>query len=131
MGLPVNAKLTWSLPTPPAANAMPVFDGDGNPIAPAKDFVVSATMRLDEKAKYMGGAGLQPGQVRMVGRSIKPKFLPELPRVCRMIVTDPVTKFMIQGTLTIDLPAQSKFKGVTKALGTKIGGIFVEDTGRS
>jgi O-acetyl-ADP-ribose deacetylase (regulator of RNase III) len=88
-------------------------------------------MKLDETAKYMSGAGLQPGQVRMVGRAIKPKFLPELPRVCRMIVTDPVTNLTIQGTLTIDMPAQSKFKGVTKALGTKIGGLFVEDAGRS
>ena len=106
-------------------------DGDGNPIAAVKPLTVIATMRPDNAAKYEPGQGLQPGQGRMMGRAIKPKFLPPLQRHCRMTLTDPVTKQQITGSLTIDLPAQSKFKGVTKALGSKISGVFIEDAGQS
>lgn len=127
MGLPANATLTWDLP---AAGPVGV-DGDGNPKPTTEAFVVIATMKLDNAAKYGPGQGLQPGQVQMAGRAIKPKFLPLLPRHCRLTMTDPVTKQTITGSLTIDLPAQSKFKGVTKALGTKISGVFIEDAGQS
>jgi hypothetical protein len=106
-------------------------DWDGNPKPATEPFVVIATMKLDNAAKYGPGQGLQPGQVQMAGRSIKPKFLPVLPRHCRMAMIDPVTKQTITGSLTIDLPAQSKFRGVTKALGTKISGVFIEDAGQS
>lgn len=133
MGLPANATLTWDLPT-----AGPVGeDADGNPKPATAPFVVVATMKLDNAAKYgpgqglQSGQGLQPGQVQVAGRAIKPKFLPVLPRHCRMTMTDPVTKQTLTGSLTIDLPAQSKFRGVTKALGTKISGVFIEDAGHS
>lgn len=129
MGLPANATLTFPITVP--SNGAVMTDGDGNPIAAAKSFTVIATMRLDNAAKYEAGQGLQPGQVRMVGRAIKPKFLPPLQRHCRMAITDPVTKQQITGSLTLDLPAQSKFKGVTKALGSKISGVFIEDAGQS
>lgn len=136
MGLPANATLTFPITVP--SNGAVMTDGDGNPIAAAKSFTVIATMKLDNAAKYGGGPagmrqieGLQPGQVRMVGRAIKPKFLPPLQRHCRMAITDPVTKQQITGSLTLDLPAQSKFKGVTKALGSKISGVFIEDAGQS
>jgi hypothetical protein len=129
MGLPANAVLKF--PTPAPSNGVVIADDDGNPIAPIKWVDVIATMRPDASANYGPGQGLQPGQVRMVGRSIKPKFLPRLPRSARMTITDPVTKQTITGELTIDVPVQSKFKGVTNALGTKISGLFIEDAGQS
>lgn len=127
MGLPANATLTWDLPTAGSVGE----DADGNPKPTTAPFVVVATMKLNNAAKYGPGQGLQPGQVQVAGRAIKPKFLPALPRHCRMAMTDPVTKQTLTGSLTIDLPAQSKFKGVTKALGTKISGVFIEDAGQS
>lgn len=130
MGLPANVVLTF--PTRLPSNGVVMVDGDGNPIAPIKYIEVIATMRPDNSARYGPGQGLQPGQVQMVGRSIKPKFLPPgLARHCKMTITDPVTKQKLTGSLTLDLPSQSKFKGVTKSLGTKISGVFIEDTGQS
>ena len=129
MGLPANATLTFPITTP--STGVVIADEDGNPIAAIKYLTVIATMRLDNAAKYEPGQGLQPGQVRMTGRAIKPKFLPPLVRHCKMTITDPVTKQKLTGSLTIDLPAQSKFKGVTKALGSKISGVFIEDAGQS
>lgn len=128
MALPANATLTWQIPTTGTAG----LDDDGNPKPATTPYIAMATMKPDtEDPKYFGGSGLQPGQVRMMGRAVKPKFLPELPRHCRMVLVDPVTKRRIQGTLQIDIPLQSKFKGVTNALGSKIAGIFTEDTGQS
>jgi hypothetical protein len=127
MGLPANAKLIFSLPT----TVTVAVDGDGNPLPTMRQVVVVATMRPDASARYGPGQGLQPGQVQMTGRAIKPKFLPTLPRHSRMTITDPVTKQQITGSFTRDLPSQSKFKGVTKALGTKISGVFMEDAGQS
>ena len=125
MLLPTNAKLTFSVPVAGAGG----MDADGNPIANAKTVIVLASLRVDEDPRSQKNPGLDPGAVRLVGRANEPKFLPELPREAAIELTDPVTGQKVTGSFKRDLPMQSKFKGVTAALGTKIEGIFVEDRG--
>lgn len=127
MPLPTNAKLTFSVPVAGAGGV----DCDGNPIANSKAVIVLASLREDNDPRSLskGAAGLDPGAVKLVGRANEPKFLPELPREAAIELTDPVTGQKVTGIFKRDLPLQSKFRGVTAALGTKIEGVFVEDRG--
>jgi hypothetical protein len=123
MALPSNARLVFKIPSGVAG-----VDIDGNPAIEYQDLIVVATMRPDTSAKWREqGTALLPGQTRVKGHAIKPKQLPVLPRISMLEITDPVTGQVIMGKFLRDLPMQSKFAAVTKALGAKITGIFDGD----
>lgn len=125
MALPNNARLVFKIP---ASNG--AIDVDGNPTINYQNLIILATMRPDTSAKWQQqGTALMPGQTRIRGNAIKPKQLPVLPRLCLLEIKDPVSGQVIVGNFLRDLPIQSKFKAVTKALGTKITGIFDGDIG--
>lgn len=125
MALPSNARLVFKIPSGSAG-----VDIDGNPAIEYQNLIVAATMRPDTSAKWREqGTALLPGQTRVKGNAIKPKQLPVLPRISMLEITDPVTGQVIVGKFLRDLPLQSKFAAVTKALGAKITGIFDGDIG--
>jgi hypothetical protein len=125
MALPSNARLVFKIPSGVAGE-----DVDGNPTIQYQNLIVVATMRPDTSAKWREqGAALLPGQTRVKGNAINPKQLPVLPRISMLEITDPVTGQVVVGKFLRDLPIQSKFKAVTKALGAKITGIFDGDIG--
>jgi hypothetical protein len=124
MALPSNARLIFKIPVGVAG-----ADIDGNPATTYQNLIVTATMRPDSAKWRDQGAALLPGQTRVKGYAVKPKQLPVLPRISTLELTDPVTGAVIVGKFLRDLPLQSKFKAVTKALGAKITGTFDGDIG--
>lgn len=128
MALPANATLTFKTPSGPLES-----DGMGNEWPATTDFVVKATLRRDSALSSpvaQAAAGLSPSEVRMRGFSVKPKFIPpSLPRECSCTLTDPVSGETLTGKMVLEIPLQSKFKAVGKALGTAIRGTFIEGQG--
>lgn len=125
MALPANATLVFKTQT-----GSLVADGMGNEWPSTSDFVVKATLRRDSAPVAQAAAGLSPSEVRMRGFSVNPKFIPpSLPRECSCTLTDPVSGETLTGKMVLEIPMQSKFKAVGKALGTAIRGTFVEGQG--
>lgn len=131
MPLPINATLTFKVGTG-------LFTADpetGNPIESSTNLVVKASL---SQKKNSGGKsevpGLNPSAIEVEGRAIyvlesngaKNKSIPPLPTNAAIVFTDAATGQELRGAIVLDTVVQSKFKAVSKALGTKISGYFVE-----
>lgn len=132
MALPINATITFSQGTG-------VFTTDpetGNPIEGTNTVTVKASIKqkTDKNPHRQDKPGLDPASVWIEGYAVHVletngtinKTVPPLPNNCQITIVDPATGQTMLGTLSIDTTIQSKFQAVTKALGKKIQGYFLE-----
>ena len=130
MALPINATITFSQGTG-------VFTTDsetGNPIESTTTVTVKASIKQKSDKNRQDKPGLDPASAWIEGYAVHVletngtinKTVPPLPNNCQIAIVDPATGQTMSGTLSIDTTIQSKFQAVTKALGKKIQGYFLE-----
>ena len=121
---PINATLIFKIPN----GTITVEPATGNAIEPTVDLIVKASFS-SAKGSFDEIPGLDPSSMLLEGRSIAPKFLPPTVHAgmrATATITDPATGRELVGEFVLDPIVPSRYKPVTRTLGSPLKGVFTQ-----
>ena len=116
---PVNCTIVFQIGTGKFQN-----DRLGNPQETKQPFTLKASLKIDEgkRQNIQQNPGSNESITYFIGYCVTPKFMPQSIKegmTGQATITDPATGNLLTGTLTITSLFQTRFKQVTKVLGSK------------
>lgn len=122
---PHNATLIFDVPT----GAIVIDPKTGNRIPTEKSLIVKASLKAAKSNFNEIPAGIDPMSVYVDGRSLTPKFLPATIKAgmrAQCTIVDLATKQKQTGQFVLSPIVPSRWKPVTKTLGSKLIGYFIQ-----
>lgn len=121
---PVNATIVFQVGTGKFTT-----DRLGNPQETMQPVTIKASLKIDDGKRQLIAQtpGSNDSTTYFIGYCINPKFMPQSIKermTGQATITDPATGTLLTGSLTITSLFQTRFKQVTKALGSKFEAYF-------